>query len=811
MEVGLVRQVELVEEMRSAYLDYAMSVIVARALPDVRDGLKPVQRRILYAMYELGLRPNSAYKKSARIVGEVLGKYHPHGDSPVYEAMVRMAQPFSLRYPLVDGQGNFGSIDGDGAAAMRYTEARLAPIALELLADIDKDTVDFVPNFDNSLKEPTVLPARLPNLLVNGAAGIAVGMATNIPPHNLREVCDAIQLLIRKPDATVEELMKVLPGPDFPTGGIILGVEGIKSAYATGRGRIVVRGKVHIEEARGGRQQIVITELPFQVNKSRLIERIATLVKDGRLQEISDLRDESDRTGIRVVVLLKRDANAKKVLNRLFKYTQLQITFGANMIALVDGVQPRVLPLKRMLKAFIEHRQEVITRRSRYELEKARNRAHILEGLKVALDHLDEVIETIRRSRTVDTARTNLMRRFKLSQAQAQAILEMQLRRLAALERKKVEEEYREVIRRIAYLEDLLANPRKILLLISQEMDELKEKYGDPRRTRIEPEASGDFDLEDLIPDQLVAVTLSERGYIKRVPHQVYRPQRRGGRGIRGMVTREEDAVRHLLLCNTLDDLLLFTDRGRVFKIPVHQVPDADRTARGLPASNLVSLERRERITALLAVPKGAEGRYLVMATRRGRVKRTVAREFESVRSNGLIAISLEKGDELAWVRLAQGGEEILLVTAGGMAIRFPQDQVRPMGRSAAGVWGIRLAKGDEVVAMDLVVDPSRDLLLVTERGRGKRTALKEFPTQGRHGKGVIAVKLQKGDRVAAARIVGPEDEAMLISAEGIVLRVPVEEISRQGRPTRGVAVMDLKEGDHVAALAILQAEEEEG
>jgi len=809
MELGTVRRIDIDEEMKGSYLDYAMSVIVARALPDASDGLKPVHRRILYAMHDMGMRHDRPYKKSARIVGEVLGKYHPHGDTAVYDAMVRMAQDFSMRYPLVDGQGNFGSVDGDGAAAMRYTEARLNIIAEGMLADIDRDTVDFVDNFDGTLQEPAVLPAKLPNLLLNGASGIAVGMATNIPPHNLGEICDCLTYLIdnydRLDDVAPDDLLRLVKGPDFPTGGVILGEDGIRAAYATGKGLVVMRSKAHIEEIRGNRHRIVVTELPYQVNKSRLIERIAELVRAKRMDSISDLRDESDRHGMSIVIELKRGAQPRAVLNQLFKYTQMQSTFGVNMLALVDG-EPRVLTLKRMMVHYVEHRREVITRRTRFDLAKARDRAHILEGLRIALDHLDEVIATIRGSRTVDTARKNLMRKFKLSKAQADAILEMQLRRLAALERKRIEDEYTEVIKRIGYYEDLLANPRKILHLIKEDLEALKKEYGDARRTIISPDAEGDLAEEDLIADEDVLVSLTERGYVKRVVARTYSRQRRGGKGVAGAGTREEDVVEHLLLANTLHSLLFFTDRGKVYHEKAYQVPDAGRRARGLPLVNLIALERRESVTAVIAVPDFQQRGYLVMTTRSGKIKRTSLEEFSSVRPSGLIALTLERGDELRWVKLTTGRDEVVIVTERGQAIRFAETDIRPMGRVAGGVMGIKLEGKDRVAAMD-VVRSKADLLVVTENGFGKRTDLKEYPVQSRYGKGVVTIDTKRLDeigKIADARVVEPKDEVTLITAKGMVLRTQVDSISQLGRATRGVWVMRLKKDDHVASLAVI-------
>ncbi|HSH82577.1 MAG TPA: DNA gyrase subunit A [Herpetosiphonaceae bacterium] len=808
MEIGIVRPVGIVDQMREAYLDYAMSVIVQRALPDVRDGLKPVQRRILYGMWDMGIRHNTAYKKSARIVGDVLGKMHPHGDSSVYEALVRQAQEWNMRYLLVDGQGNFGSVDGDPAAAMRYTECRLSNVAEELLYDIEKNTVDFKPNFDGSYQEPTVLPARLPNLLLNGAAGIAVGMATNIPPHNLNELCDAIAFLIDNPEATVEQLIEIVPGPDFPTGGNILGTEGILNAYSTGKGLISIRAKAHIEEAARGAYHIVVTELPYQVNKARLQERIAELVKEKKIDGIRDVRDESDRSGIRLVVILKQDAQPRRILNHLFKFTSMQVTFGVNMLALVEGNQPRVLTLKKALQYYIDYRQTVIRRRTQFELEKAHARAHILEGLKIALDHLDDVIRTIRESRTRESARNNLQRNFRLSEVQASAILEMQLGRLAALERKKIEDEYREVIKLIAELEDILGNQHKVLFLLKQDLAYLKEKYGDVRRTRIIPDASGDISAEDLIPDLQVLVTVTDRGYVKRLPADTYRMQHRGGKGIKGMATREDDVVEHMVTCNTMDDLLFFTNRGKVYQLKAHEVPDASRTAKGLPLVNLISLEPQEQVTSILNVPS-FDGEYLVMATVRGKIKRTQLREYASVRSNGLIAIGLEPGDELRWVHMSSGEEDILLTSRRGQTIRFEQSQVRPMGRPASGVQGMSLGEKDHVISMDLVV-PGKDLLVVTAKGFGKRSELGDYPVKGRAGQGVITIRLRPGDEIAAAQVVHPTDRLTLISRQGIVIKVSAEQISCLGRSTQGVTIMTLKPGDAVAALSVEPREEEQ-
>jgi len=797
--------------MRSAYLDYAMSVIVARALPDARDGLKPVHRRILYAMHDMGMRPDTPYKKSARIVGEVLGKYHPHGDAAVYDAMARMAQDFSLRYPLVDGQGNFGSVDGDSPAAMRYTEARLNRIATELLLDIKKDTVDWVDNFDGTLQEPSVLPARLPNLLVNGSSGIAVGMATNIPPHNLGEICDALDYLIDRWDeldeVTVDDLMQYVEGPDFPTGGTIVGREGIVQAYATGRGRLVVRAMAHVEEMRSNRHRIVVTDLTYQVNKSSLLERIASLVRSGRLDAISDLRDESDRRGMSIIIELKRGAQPRKTLNQLFKYTSLQSTFGVQMLALVNG-EPRLLSLKRALQLYVEHRREVLVRRARYELEKARHRAHILEGLKIALDHLDAVIQTIRQSPDADVARQRLMRRFKLTEIQARAILDMQLRRLAALERQKIEDEYLELIQRIAYLEDLLASPRKILYLIKEELSDLKRTYGDGRRTRIVKEEAV-FREEDLIVEEDVLITITQRGYIKRVPVEAYRAQGRGGRGVIGMTTRDEDVILYLFPARALDSILFFSNRGKVYQERVYQIPSADRVAKGVLLAGILALDADERVTAALAVLSSEQDGYLMMVTRQGRAKRLMLSEFGNVRPSGLIAMRLGEGDELGWVRLTKGDQDLIVVTEQGQALRFREDTVRPMGRAAAGVHAIKLALGDHV-ASACVVEPEADLLIVTTKGYGKRTSLSEFSVKGRHGKGVrcLGGKRERTGVIAAARVVRPDDEVTLISAGGMLLRTRVADVPRMGRAARGAKVMGLKRGDEVASVAVVSNEE---
>ncbi|MGI8658463.1 MAG: DNA gyrase subunit A, partial [Candidatus Limnocylindria bacterium] len=756
--IGNVRPVAIEDEMRTSYIDYAMSVIVARALPDVRDGLKPVHRRILYTMQEMGLRSTAAYRKCAGVVGETMAKYHPHGDLALYETLVRMAQDFSLRYPLVDGQGNFGSVDGDPPAAMRYTEARMASITDEMLADIEKETVDFVENYDGRLRQPVVLPSKLPNLLVNGSSGIAVGMATNIPPHHLNEVCDAIRALIDNPEMSVDELCEIVTGPDFPTGGTIFRfeeqrnpltgekerVDAIRHLYATGRGRIIVRGQVAFEEARGG-MAVVITELPYQVNKTTLIEKMADLVATKKITDVRDIRDESDRDGMRIVVEVKRDGSPHTVMQQLFKHTPLQTSFSANMLALVDG-QPQTLGLKKMLEHYIAHRREIVRRRTEFDLARAKERAHILEGLKIALDNLDEVIATIRAAADVDAARSALIKRFGLTDVQANAILEMQLRRLAALERKKIEDEYRAIIQLISELEDLLANPRKILLVIKEELEGLVKRYGDERKTRIQADANRELTAEDLVQAEDVVVTLSQRGYIKRQPIGTFRSQRRGGRGKLAMLTREEDAVRHLLVANTHDNILFFTNRGRVFITKVHTLPDASRQAKGLPIINLpgVQVEQREYVSAIISLPQFEPGHYLVMATRRGMIKKTSLEDYAKIRANGLIAINLIDGDELQWVGLSDGQNDIIVATKKGQAARFKEAEVRPLGRGTQGVTAIRLKKDDEVIGMEVVEHLEEQLLVVTEQGFGKRTDVSDFPVKHRATGGVIANSLNK-------------------------------------------------------------------
>ncbi|GAB1471451.1 DNA gyrase subunit A [Chloroflexota bacterium] len=813
MIAGNIEVVDIDAEMREAYLAYAMSVIVARALPDARDGMKPVHRRILYAMHELGLRSNTPYKKSARIVGEVLGKYHPHGDLAVYESMARMAQDFSLRYLLVDGQGNFGSVDGDAPAAMRYTEARLQKMAEEMLADLEKNTVDYGPNFDDSLQEPLVLPARLPNLLLNGASGIAVGMATNIPPQNLRELVGAINHLIdhydNVEDVTVEDLMKFVLGPDFPTGGMIVGTEGIISAYGTGRGRIVMRGIAHIEETKAGRYQINITEIPYQVNKSTLIERIAELVREDKIDQISDLRDESDKRGMSIVIELKRSAQPKKVLNQLYKYTALQSTFGVQMLSLVDG-EPRTLPLKRLLQIFIDHRLTVITRRSQFDLDKAKARIHILDGYLIALNNIEAIIKVIREAEDADKAKTALMTSFKLSELQAQAILDMQLRRLAALERWKIEEEHKQVNSTIEYLEDLLANPSKILALIKEELTGLAEKYGDDRRTKISAEAREDIHEEDLVPDESVLISLTQRGYIKRVAASAFRSQSRGGRGVKGHTMKEEDEVVMLIPARSLHTMLFFTDKGKVYSEKVYQIPDLDRATKGIPLVNILALGPNEMVTAAMSIKEFSPNQFCMMMTKRGRIKRVTMEEFASVRPSGLIAMNLDEGDTLGWARMTSGKDEIIIVTENGQALRFGEEKVRSMGRQAAGVQGIRLGKEDAVTSMD-VVEKDGALLVVTTGGVGKQTPLKEYTPKGRATGGISTID-QKATaeigKIAAARVVQKEDDLTIMTANGVTIRLKVNDVKQSGRATRGVHLIKPQEGDSVASVARISAED---
>ena len=807
--IRVAQSVDIDHEMRTAYLDYAMSVIVSRALPDARDGLKPVHRRILFGMLELGNRAGSAYKKSARIVGEVLGKYHPHGDLAVYDSMARMAQDFSMRYPLVDGQGNFGSVDGDSPAAMRYTEARLAKIAEEILVDIDKNTVDFVDNFDGTLKEPSVMPSRLPNLLLNGSSGIAVGMATNIPPHNLRELVKAINYLIEHYETidkiTPDTLMEFLPGPDFPTGGVIVGNEGIRQAYSTGRGRIVLRGLAHIEEIRGGRFAIVITEIPYQVNKSTLIERIAELVREGRIDSITDLRDESDRRGMSIVIELKRNAEPRKVLNQLFKFTALQSTFGVMLLALVDG-EPRTLSLKRALHIYLEHRRTVITRRSQYELDKARARMHILDGLLIALNNLDEVIATIRKSPDADVAKTRLMTKFKLTDIQAQAILDMQLRRLAALEREKVEKEAKEVRTLISYLEDLLEHPKKILKVIQDDLKQISDKYGDERRTRIAHDATEKLEEEDLQADVPVLISITQRGYVKRTQTSQYKTQGRGGRGVSGQGMKDEDEITMLIPARSLNTILFFSDQGKVYSEKAYQFPDANRTDKGIPIQNILSIGSDEKITTAVAVPDFDKSEYFTMATVNGKIKRVVLSEFASVRTSGLIAMGLEKGDQLGWVRLTSGSDDVIMITKLGKALRMKETAIRAMGRPASGVAGINLAEGDKVTSME-VVEHDGYLLTLTELGYGKRTPIKNYPTKGRATGGVLTIDekgLDKTGPIVSARIVQETDEVTIMTSGGVMLRLNVKDIASMGRASRGVHIIHLTKGQLAVSLARL-------
>ena len=818
MDIGTVQSINIDQEMRSSYLDYAMSVIVARALPDARDGLKPVHRRILFAMYDMGIRSNSSYKKSARIVGEVLGKYHPHGDSAVYDSMVRMAQPFSMRYPLVDGQGNFGSIDGDYPAAMRYTEARMDSISEEMLSDIDKETVDFVDNFDGSLQEPDTLPARLPNLLLNGAAGIAVGMATNIPPHNLNELVAGINHLIdnyNKIDkVTIEDLIQFIPGPDFPTGGIIIGDEGIRQAYVTGRGRIVLRGRAHIEEMdQPGRFRIIITEIPYQVKKTTLIERIASLVREDKIKSISDLRDESDRDGMNIVIELKRTAQPRKVLFQLYKYSALQTTFGAQMLALIDD-EPRLLSLKQALTIYIDHRLNVIQRRTQFELNKAEARAHILDGLLIALANLDEVIDTIRNAADADTAKVSLIEHFKLTEIQAQAILDMQLKRLAALERQKIDDEHKELVDRIKKLTSLLKSQKKQLKIIKDDLADLVKKYGDERRTDIAPDADESIDEEDLVADRPILISITTRGYIKRVMAHTYRSQKRGGIGVKGHSMRDEDEVMSLIPARTLDTVLFFSDRGKVYSSKAYRIPEASRTSRGLPIVNVLEIDPHEKITAIVPVTDFKEAKYCTMVTQNGLIKRVDLSEFESVRPSGLIAINLKEDDKLGWVRLSSGKNDLMLITRKGYALRFEEKEVRPMNRPAMGVIGIRLREKDKVVGMD-IVEPKGDLLVITEKGFGKRTSLKGYPKRSRATMGVLTVDkkaISTIGEIAAARVVLPDlDQITVISAEGTVMRTKAESISQYNRVARGVSIMQMREGDVVASIARFSQTDLEG
>ncbi len=802
-------QHEIHDEMKNSYIDYAMSVIVGRALPDVRDGMKPVHRRILYGMSQLGVTPDKPYKKSARIVGEVMGKYHPHGDSSIYDAMVRMAQDFSTRYMLVDGHGNFGSVDGDGAAAMRYTEARMSAFSLQMIRDIEKDTVDFMPNFDEEEQEPVVLPSRYPNLLVNGSNGIAVGMATSIPPHNLGETIDAACYMIDHEDCTVDDLIKIVKGPDFPTGAIIMGKKDIEEAYRTGQGKVTVRAKTEIEEIKGGRMQIVVTEIPFQVNKARLIEKIAQLVKEKRIDGISDIRDESNREGMRIVIVLKRDANPQITLNKLFKHTQLQDSFSMIMLALVDGV-PRILSLYDILFEYLKHQKNVLTRRTKFDLAKAEARAHILEGLRIALDNIDEIIKIIRTS--YDNAKERLMKTFSLSEIQAQAILDMRLARLQGLEREKIENEYAELQKKIAYYKELLADEKKLMGVVKDEMMEIHDKWSDKRRTKITAKAD-EFDEADLIEEENVAITLTHLGYIKRIPADTYRTQRRGGKGITGLTTRENDFVKNLIITSTHEYLMFFTSYGKAHKLKAYEIPEATRTAKGTPAVNFLNLMQRERINAMIPIKDFAEDKYLIGVTKNGTIKKTALSEFDTNRKGGLIAINLKDGDELVEIKESSGDDKVIIVTKNGKCICFNEEDVRPMGRNAGGVRAIKLEDDDEVVAMNLVHE-GQELLVVTEKGFGKRTPIEEYKTQTRGGKGMLTYdksKFKKTGALIGATTVEDDDDVMLINSDGIIIRINAGEVSRLGRATQGVKIMKVKDEANIISMTkVIQEDEEE-
>jgi DNA gyrase subunit A len=803
---GKIKPVEIDEEMRRSYMDYAMSVIVGRALPDVRDGLKPVHRRILYGMYEQNLAPNRPHRKSARVVGDVMGKYHPHGDAAIYDTLTRMAQDFSSRYEMVDGHGNFGSVDGDSPAAMRYTEARLSAISMEMLRDIDKDTVDFLPNYDESLREPNVLPARLPNLLANGSSGIAVGMSTNIPPHNLGEVIDATVALIENPDMETKELMTFIKGPDFPTGGMVMGLEGIREAYETGRGVIKIRGKAHVEQTKSGRSRIVVTEIPYQVNKSRMTERIAELVRSKKLTGISDLRDESDRSGLRLVVELRKDSTPQVVLNQLYKHTQLQESFGIIMLALVEGV-PRVLGLKNVLSNYIDYQLEVVTRRTGFDLQKAQKRAHILEGLLIALANLDAVISLIKKSRTVQDAREGLVKEFELSVEQAQAILDMRLQRLTGLEREKVKSEHKELKKEIKRLKEILADEKKLMAIIIEEIQEIKKKFGDSRRTDIVP-AYEDLEIEDLIAEEEVVVTITHSGYVKRLPINTYRTQRRGGRGIMGTNLKEGDFVEHLFISSTHHFIHFFSNRGKAYRLKVYELPEGSRASRGQALVNLLPLSSNETICSVIATRDYPEDAYLVIATKNGQVKKTHFESYDSPRKDGLIAIHLAEGDEVIDTRLTGGSDELVLVTRSGQAIRFSETDCRHMGRDTKGVKGINISSGDEVIAMGIASEDA-DLFVITEQGYGKRTAISKYPKHHRGGKGVRTISfVGKKGLLVGARVVKENQELMAISVEGVVIRMSVDDISRMGRATQGVRIMNLREEDRVASIAHLASQE---
>ncbi len=800
-------QHEIHDEMKNSYIDYAMSVIVGRALPDVRDGLKPVHRRILYGMSGLGVTPDKPHKKSARIVGEVMGKYHPHGDSSIYEAMVKLAQPFATRYPLVDGHGNFGSIDGDGAAAQRYTEARMSPFALQMLRDIDKETVDFAPNFDEEEMEPVVLPSRVPNLLINGSNGIAVGMATSIPPHNLGEVIDGAVKMIDDEDCTVEDLLKIIKGPDFPTGAQILGRKGIEEAYRTGQGKVQVRAVAEIEETSRGRSQIVITEIPYQINKARMLEKIGEMVRDKKIDGISAMRDESSRKGLRIVIELKRDANPNVTLNKLYKQSQLQENYSMIMLALVDG-QPRILNLYQILEEYLKHQKEVVTRRTRYDLKKAEDRAHILEGLRIALDNIDEIIRIIRSS--YNDAREKLMDRFGLSEVQAQAILDMRLARLQGLEREKIEAEYKELCERIAYYKELLADDKKLMGVIKDELLEIKKKWGDKRRTKITHD-SGEMDIEDLIEEMQVAITLTHLGYLKRIPADTYKTQRRGGKGITGLTTRENDFVKDLIMCSTHDELMFFTNTGKVHKIRAYEIPEAKRTAKGTPAVNFLNLMQRERITTIIPFRDFRDDKYLIAVTKKGTIKKTSISQFDTNRKTGLIAITLKDGDDLVGIKQTSGDDKVIIITKNGKCICFSEEDVRPMGRIAGGVRAIKLEDDDEVVSMQLV-QPEEQLMVVTSKGYGKRTTVDEYKIQARGGKGLLTydkAKFKKTGRLIGAEVVKDDDEVILINSKGTVIRIKAKDVSVLGRATQGVKIMKAGEDVEIISMARVINEEE--
>ncbi|MEG6522704.1 DNA gyrase subunit A [Desulfotomaculum sp. 1211_IL3151] len=806
---GKVIPLDINNEMKNSYLDYAMSVIVGRALPDVRDGLKPVHRRILYSLHELGLTPDKPYRKSAGIVGKVMQDFHPHGDSSIYDAMVRLAQNFACRYPLIQGHGNFGSVDGDPAAAMRYTEARMAKITLEMLADIDKETVDFVPNYDNRTEEPTILPSKIPNLLVNGSSGIAVGMATNIPPHNLGEVIDGVLMMIEDSEVTSDDLMKVIKGPDFPTGATIMGRDGIRQAYRTGRGTIKIRAQATIENKANGKPVIIVNEIPYQVNKARLIEKIAELVKEKKIEGISDLRDESDRRGMRIVIELKKDANPNVILNLLYKHTQMQESFGVIMLALVNN-EPKVLNLAQVIFHYLEHQKDVITRRTRYELKKAEARAHIVEGLRIALANLDEVIKTIRESKNTEAAKQGLVEKFNLTEVQAEAIVEMRLRSLTALEVEKLEKEYKELLEKIDYLRGILADEKKVLGIIRDELVVIKEKFSDVRRSIISNDAAGDFDMEDLIDEEEMVVTITNQGYIKRISMDTYKSQKRGGKGITAMGTKEEDFVRDLFIASTHHYLLFFTNKGKVYRLKVYEVPEASRTAKGTPIINLLNYDSDEYGTTVIPIKEFTEEAYLFMATKHGIVKKTALTEFNSSRRDGLIAINLDENDKLVAVELTHGKEEIIMCTQDGIAIRFSEEDVRPMGRVTRGVKGITLSQEDYVVNMGVIKEGAY-LFTVTVNGYGKRTPLIEYRSQTRGGKGIINIKTTKRNGlVAGVLVVKDDDEVMMISAEGIIIRLPVKDVSSMSRNTQGVTLMRTGEKDHIASIARVVSEEDE-